>query len=124
LGLIAPSFRSDFFGIMLLYSLLSFVLALGIFYLWLLFLSLVNGRRIEQNPFEKLIRLHLGRIDRWPWPAKLLLPLIVGAAFWVGLDPLFARLKIMPPALSGWHRLEQGLTLALGGYLACKYLIA
>src|SRR5438552_9167960 len=70
---ITLSFRCDFFGRMLLFSFLSFALVLGLFYLWLLFLSLVNGRPAEPDPVQKLLGAQLGAADRWPWPGKLLL---------------------------------------------------
>src|SRR5438876_796031 len=43
LGAIALAFRSDMLAHMLLFSGLSFVAVVAIFYVWLLFLSLVNG---------------------------------------------------------------------------------
>ena len=47
LGVIELSFRSDYFGHILLFSLFSFGLTLGVFYLWLLLFSLINGRGAE-----------------------------------------------------------------------------
>src|ERR1043166_1017808 len=75
LGAIAVSLRSDFFSRALVFSALSFVLALLVFYLWLLLFSLINGRGAESEPWQKVVRLHLGPIGRWAWPLKLLLPL-------------------------------------------------
>src|SRR3990172_8127678 len=48
------SFRWDFFGLMLFYSLLSFVAVLAPFYLWLLLLSFLGGRGSEGVPFPRL----------------------------------------------------------------------
>src|SRR6266496_2300834 len=47
---ISISFRSDFFWRATLFSLLSFGVTLIIFYLWLLFFSIVNGRSEEADP--------------------------------------------------------------------------
>jgi uncharacterized protein YggT (Ycf19 family) len=116
-------FRSDNGWRMLLFSGLSFAVTLAVFYLWLLLLSLVNGRTAETNPLQKLVRLHLGRVDRWPWPVKSLLPLLVTALLWYVLSLLLARLTIIPPALSRAHRLEQGLVIGLGSCLSWRYLI-
>lgn len=124
LGVISISFRSDFFSRAILFSALSFGITLVIFYLWLLFLSIVNGRSGEADPLQKLVRLHLGWIERWPWPAKLLLPLLFVTAFWYGFNPLLARWDIIPATKSAVHRLEQAGAIGLGVYLAWKYLIA
>ncbi len=43
LGVIPLSFRSDSFSRMVLYSIFSFALTLGVFYLWLLLLSILAG---------------------------------------------------------------------------------
>ena len=95
---IAIPFRSDSWWRMVLFSGLSFAVTLGVCYLWLLLLSLVNGPRDGADPLQKLVRLHLGRVDRWPWPVKLLLPLLVSLLGWYLLSLLLSRLGIIPPA--------------------------
>src|SRR5580658_3341430 len=55
LGIISLSFRSDWFGRILLFSFLSYALTLGIFYSWLLLLSLLKGPR----PVQDFVRLQL-----------------------------------------------------------------
>ena len=79
LGVVAPSFRSDWFAGMLLFSFLSFGAALGIFYVGLLFLSLLSG----PEPIHGLVKIPLGRVDGWPRWAKILLP-FVGTAWFGG----------------------------------------
>jgi len=116
-------FRSDNGWRMLLFSCVSFVVTLGACYLWLLLLSIVNGRKAESDPLQKLARLQLGRIDRWPWPAKALLPLLVSLLCWYLLSLLLSRLGIIPPAISRTHRLEQALVVGLGSYLSWRYFI-
>ena len=120
---ITVSFRSDFFSLMLLFSTLSFVSALGVVYLWLLLVSLVNGKGSDQDPCQGWVRLHLGRIEGWPWLVKLLLPLLLAVLFWMAFGPLLESLKIIPSALSTAHRLEQGLAIGLGVFLIWKYLV-
>jgi len=124
---VAVPFRSDrdrhWPGFMLLYSVLSFGVTLGVFYLSLLLLSLVNGRSGEDDPLQRLVRLHLGRIDRWPWPIKAVLPFLVAFAAWFLASLLFARYQIIPPPVSNHHRLEQAVIVGLGWYLIWKYLI-
>jgi uncharacterized protein YggT (Ycf19 family) len=124
LGVVAPPFRSDFFSRALLYSIFSFGSILAVFYLCLLLLSAVNGnRQTDAGPFQKLVRLHLGWLDRWWWPVKLILPFLVVAAFWMALNPFLARSKIIPAPASMLHRLEQAATIGLGVYLNWQYLI-
>jgi uncharacterized protein YggT (Ycf19 family) len=120
---IVVPFRSDSWWRMLLFSCLSFAVTLGGCYLWLLLLSIVNGRKTETDPLQKLVRLHLGRVDRWPWPMKVLVPLLVSAACWYFLSLLLARLGNIPPAASKTHRLEQSVVVGLGSFLSWRYLI-
>lgn len=120
---IAVPFRSDSWWRMLLFSGLSFGVTLAVCYLWLLLLSIVNSRATETDPLQKLVRLHLGRVDRWPWPVKSVLPLLISVLLWYLLSLLLARLNIIPPAGSRTHRLEQALVVGLGSYLSWRYLI-
>jgi len=120
---IAISFRSDFFSRAILFSVLSFGATLIIFYLWLLLLSVVNGRSEEADPLQKLVRLHLGWVDHWPWPLKLFLPLLFVTLLWYAFNPLLIRWEIIPAVKSALHRLEQAVAIGLGVYLAWKYLI-
>src|SRR6267143_2170071 len=63
LGAVVLHFRSDYAGRVLWFSLLSFGRLLAIFYLWLLLLSVVNQSISERDPFQKLVRLQLGRLE-------------------------------------------------------------
>jgi len=120
---IAIPFRSDFLWPMLLYSILSFGAALGVFYLWLLLFSLANNRAGRDHPLQRLVRLHLGRIERWPWPVRAILPFLAGLALWFLLSLLLARMKLIPQSVSNVHRLEQAIVVGLSCYLLWKYLI-
>jgi uncharacterized protein YggT (Ycf19 family) len=123
LGAISISFRSDFFSRAILFSVLSFAVTLIVFYLWLLFFSVVNGQNEEADPLQKLVRLHLGWIERWPWPLKLILPLVFVTVLWYAFNPLLTRWDIIPAVKSALHRLEQAGVIGLGVYLVWKYLI-
>ena len=123
LGAIAISFRSDYFLPMLIFSLLSFLATLGVFYLWLLLLSLVNGRPAEGEPFQRLVRLHLGWIERLPWVGKLLLPFLLTSLLWLALNPLLVRWSIVPGVRIPAHRFEQAAIIAFCPYLTWKFLI-
>jgi uncharacterized protein YggT (Ycf19 family) len=124
LGVITLSFRSDLFGRMLLFSVSSFGLALGIFYLWLLLLSLLNGRTANAEPIHRLVRMPLGRIDGWPPWAKIILPLAATLLLWWLAGGLFAWLEIIPKPVSAAHRIEESLIIGLGSYLAWKFIAA
>jgi uncharacterized protein YggT (Ycf19 family) len=123
LGAISVAFRSDHLVRILLYSLLSFLVAIGVFYLWLLLFSIVNGRSADEEPLQKLIKLHLGWIDRWPWAVKAALPALTCFAAWYLLSFGLARLGMIPPVRSPAHRIEQSLILVFQAYLTWKYPI-
>jgi uncharacterized protein YggT (Ycf19 family) len=123
LGAIAISFRSDFFGRALLFSLGSFGVAMAVFFLWLLLLSLLQPPDPESDSLRRLVRLQLGRVDNWPQPVKAALPLVaVAGAWWLMSWPL-AQWAIVPRPATAVQRLEQAMVIGLGGYLAWKYLI-
>jgi uncharacterized protein YggT (Ycf19 family) len=123
LGVITLSFRSDLFGRMLLFSVYSFGLTVGIFYLWLLLLSILAGQTAKEQPVHRLARMQLGGIDGWPLWAKIISPLAITAMVWGLASWPFAWLHPQP-ALSLAHRLEESLVIGLGSYLAWKFIAA
>ncbi|HOW64973.1 MAG TPA: hypothetical protein P5186_17575 [Candidatus Paceibacterota bacterium] len=123
LGAIALPFRSDFFDRVLIFSLASFFLALGIVYLCLLLASTLANRDAEKDPFFKWIQMQLGWIDRWPLTAKLLLPLISVTALWYFLNPVLVMADILPRPLSSTHLWQQALLMGIASYLAWRILI-
>jgi uncharacterized protein YggT (Ycf19 family) len=118
LGPTVPIFRSNLFGHMILFSIFSFARTLGIFYLWLLLLSILSG----PEPFHALVRMQLGLIGRWPRWSKFLLPLVVTALVWGLASWPFAWLHARP-AMSLPHRMEEALVIGLGAYLPWKFAI-
>jgi uncharacterized protein YggT (Ycf19 family) len=119
-GIVAPSFRSDNFGGMLLFSFLSFGVMLGIFYIVLLLLSLLNG----PAAIHHFIKIPLGRVDDWSVPVKIMLPFLLTAIAWGVLGELLGKMLILPPANSMVLRIEQSVVIALGVYLLWKFPIA
>jgi uncharacterized protein YggT (Ycf19 family) len=119
LGLISLSLRSDRFGRILLFSVLSFVLVLGIFYSWLLVLSLLRGPK----PVHDFVRMQLGRIDGWAAGVKWILPFFVTAIFWWLVSWALAWLQIIPQPSQAW-RIEESLLIATQGYLIWKFPVA
>jgi uncharacterized protein YggT (Ycf19 family) len=120
LGVISLSFRSDWFGRIFLFSILSFALTLGIFYSWLLLLSLLKGPR----PVQDFVRLQLGRIDGWSPAAKLALPPVVAAISWWLVGWVLTWLHINTQPASAICRIEESLVVALQSYLTWKFPLA
>jgi uncharacterized protein YggT (Ycf19 family) len=119
LGVTTIFFRSNHFGQVLLFSIFSFTRILGIIYLWLLLLSILDG----PMPTRRFMKMQLGVIDGWPRWMKFLLPLAVTALFWGLASWLLARLQIIPSPVSAAHRVGESLVIGLGSYLVWKFLI-
>jgi len=115
LGVMVLGFNSQAFGGMLLFSFFSFGLALGIFYVGLLFLSLLAG----PDPIHALVKVPLGRLDGLPRWAKVVLPFVGAAAGWWLASWLFVWIQIVPP-VSMAARFEQSLVIGLSSYLVWK----
>ena len=120
LGVISLSFRSDLFGRILLFSLLSFLLTLGIFYSWLVLLSLLKGPK----PIHDFVRMQLGRIDGWSNGVKWFLPLVVTAVCWWLASWILQKMGIIPRPVSEIWRLGESLIIASQSYLIWKFPIA
>ena len=69
------------------------------------------------------MRLQLGRVDRWPRWVKGLLPLWVTFLLWWSVSWLFAWSHVIPHPASAARQSGESLVIALGSYLAWKYLI-
>lgn len=123
LGTLSLSFRSDYAGRIFLYSFLGFALLLASFYFSLLFLSMVNGRKMENDAVQQLVRTQLGKLDVLPLFAKLLLPWLVVFSSWFLLNKPLVMLGVLPPSKSLAHILQQSAIVGLGIYLTWKYVI-
>ena len=123
LAAVALPFRSEFLGQMFLFSLFSFGITLAVYYLWLVFLALVNRRVADADPFQQLVHAQLGRIVRWPWLLQWLLPLLLAGASWLVFHPLLVRWEIIPGSRSTSQLVRQSALIGLGAYLPLKYLI-
>jgi hypothetical protein len=117
------TFRSDFLDRMLLYSLLSWLRLGAVFYFSLLLVSAVNEAINETDPYQKRVRLHLGRVDRWPAFLKLSAPFLAGIGFWVAINPLLAWSGLIPGA-SSWPGLgRQAALVGLGAFYSWQWVI-
>ncbi len=119
LGVTTIFFRSNYFDQMLLFSVFSFARILGILYLWLVLLSILDG----PMPTRRFVKMQLGEIDNWRRWMKFLLPLLVTALFWGLASWPFAWLH-QRPAMPAAQRIEEALVIGLGSYLVWKFLIA
>lgn len=123
LGVISVPFRSDKFGRMLLYSVLSFAVALTVFFIWLILLSCLKPAKAEVDSLRGLLRSQIGRVETWPWGIKLLLPLLGAATLWWLVSWPLTYAEILPASRSVGQRTAQALLVGLGSYLAGKVLI-
>jgi uncharacterized protein YggT (Ycf19 family) len=124
LGVITLSFRSDryghdWFGRILLFSILSFALTLGIFYSCLLLLSILKGPK----PIQDFVRIQLGGMDGWSSTIKLILPFAATVVCWSLVSWLLVRLQIIPPVPES-RRLIEAAIIGLEGYLIWKFPVA
>src|SRR5579884_4004899 len=116
-------FRSDYLTRMMLFSLLSFLLALGIFYLWMLLLSIVNANVPDTDPLQRLVRVQIKWLEAWPNALKLLLPFFIGALCWLALHPLLSHMAILQKSKSPLQLIQQAAVIGGAAYLGWKYLI-
>jgi uncharacterized protein YggT (Ycf19 family) len=124
LGVVTISFRSDLFGRMLLFSICSFGLTLGIFYLWLLLLSFLTGKSSNPGPICRLVRMQLGGVDSWPRWAKVILPFVFTVLIWWLASWVFGWLAIIPKPVSVAHHMEESLLIGCSSYLVWKFIAA
>ena len=113
-------FRCDRFLLMLVYSLLSFVLWLGVLYTCLLLLSVINRKVSDSEPVQRIIRAQLGWIERLPFLLRLVLPIIAAVAGWLVTSPLLSRLDVIPGHSTGRQLWEQAALLGAGAVLLWK----
>ncbi len=129
LGLVVLAFRGDSypaaisFAGTLLFSMLSLMRLLMIFYFWLFALALINRRDTEAEPLQKLIRMHLGLMANWPWAAQLLTPLAASATLWLALNPVLVSVGVLDRAHSLAHLAGQAALVSAGLVLSLNYLL-
>jgi uncharacterized protein YggT (Ycf19 family) len=107
----------------LLFSVMSFLRTLIVFYFWLLTLALLNRRVSDPDEIQKLVLLHLERVARWPWQVQVIAPALIVISLWGCFHPLLAQLGVINWAKSAWTIAGQGGLIALELYLAAKHLL-
>lgn len=123
LAVVTLSFRSDFAGQMLLYSLASFAAWLAVFYLSLLFLVIADREIAAHVPGMRWVRAQLGRLTHYPLALKLLLPWLVFTLVWIAASLVLPRLGLSPATGSLVRILGQGALVGIAAFLAWKYVI-
>jgi uncharacterized protein YggT (Ycf19 family) len=117
------AFRSDRFSSIMLFSLLSFARILMVCYFWLLALAIINRKNIAPDPVQKMVRMHLGPVARWPLILQLLLPWLLITGLWIVLHPLLVQFEITSRVRSNAHLAEQGLLIASALWSSLQYLL-
>lgn len=112
-----------FYRSALLFSLLSFVVVVVIFYFCLLAVAVINRRVTNPDSLQKLLLAQLGRPARWPLLIQLALPFIVCAALWMVCRPLLDSVGVTSPVRSNVLLLEQGLVLGLSACYSLRFLL-
>ena len=101
---------------MMLFSFFSFGQMLGIFYVWLLFLSLLAG----PLPVHGLVTIPLGRVDGWPRWLKTILPFFATAVSWWLASWLLSHLQTLP-AIPAAGRFQQSAVIGVSSYLLWQF---
>jgi uncharacterized protein YggT (Ycf19 family) len=121
--LVVPAFPNEHIASLSAFSLLSFLRMLIILYFWMLALVVINRSSGEANPFQKILRLHLGAVGRLPWWIQLLVPLVAVAGLWMVLAPFLALLGVTSRMPGFLPLMEEGLLIGGALFLSLKYLL-
>lgn len=120
---VSLAFRSDHFSPIMLFSVLSFGRILIVCYFWLLALAIINRPSTEPDPIQKMVRLHLSPVARWPLIVQLLVPLLLVGGLWIALHPLLVHLEVTGRVRSNSHLAEQGALVALTLWFSLQFLL-
>jgi uncharacterized protein YggT (Ycf19 family) len=123
LGVVMLAFKSDRLPANLVFSFLSFVRLLLIFYFWLLALAALNRRLADSDPIQKLIRLHLGAVGRWPWILQVLTAPLLALVMWAACYPLLVYLHVINQVSDASVLIREGLAVGAGLFLTLKLLL-
>jgi len=123
LGVVVLAFKGDWFRTELLFSALSFLRVLLVFYFWLLTLAMINRRTTPADAIQKVLLLQLGRAGRWPRVVQAIVPVLIVAALWAVFQPLLTGARVINPAQSPLQLLAQGLLTGVGIYFSLKFLL-
>src|SRR4051812_2093984 len=120
---ISIPWRTDFLGQMFVFSFLSFLCTLGIFYSWLLLLNSVNTDVPENDLVHRFVRFQLGWLARLPAWFKLLLPPLAAGLCWAAAAPLLQRSQMIPAPKSGSHYFQQASIFFIAALLLWRWVL-
>ncbi|MGZ8938630.1 MAG: hypothetical protein ACXW32_05405 [Limisphaerales bacterium] len=123
---ISIPWRSDLLGRMYLFSFISFAVALGFYYTWLLLLAAVNrptGTVAREEVMPRFICGQLGWLDKIPWWLKIFTPSIVAALGWMLLALLLVEIGLLPVMQSPDALRGQAGAFAVAALLTWKWLL-
>jgi len=123
LGFVVLAFRSESFASVALYSLLSFLRFQFVFYFWLLVLTSANRTTTDPDPITRMLRLHLGRVSRWPGAAQWLLPCLLGSALWLVVYVPLVHCGVLSTVNSKAHLAGQALLVGAALGFSLKWLL-
>ncbi len=123
LGVVMLAFKSDRLDADMAFSFLSFLRVLLIFYFWLLILAALNRRIADSDPIQKLIRLHLGLLGRWPPILQILTLPVLAVIIWAAVYPLLLHLRVIDAVRDAAELLHQGLMVGAGLCFTLKLLL-
>ena len=123
-GIVTVPCRPDFPLRLLLHSVMSFAGFIGVFYLWLLFLILLNRNAPGNDAWQRLILNHLSWVSAWPPLVLAVVPFFAMTLFWFIASHGFLAIEMIPKPDSGSHRFQQAMLLGVYGYLYGRYLAA
>lgn len=115
-------FRADHFSGALLFSAMSFLRALVIYYFWVLALVFINRDVPETETVHRLLKAQLGALARWPRIVQLLVPIAGMVLLWGALHPLLAWAGIVEKT-SILPLIKQGLLVCASLFMSLKFLL-
>lgn len=121
-SMIVLAFRSDFFLLALLYSFLSFLRILVVMYFWMAALAVINWS-LEGDSVQRMVRLHLGPVARFPRWILAILPCLGVAFLWISLHPLLVKAGLIAQVKSFGQLVQQGMLVGGSLYLSLKYIL-
>ena len=120
---ISIPWRTDLISRMYTYSIATFISVLGIYYTWLLLLSVVARNMDDNDLVNRFVRFQLGWAMKLPSWAKLLLPLLLSGLAWLVFAPLLLKWQMLPPPKSPTHLWQQAALFALAAILIWRWLL-
>ena len=123
LGVVVIDFNSAVPGRMLAFSVASFALFLGGWFLWLSLLGAVNRRSREANPWLRVVAGQLGWLSRVPAWVSLVWPVLLLGGAWAAMQPYLEQSGMAVAPRSSPHLAQQSAVVGLGAWLGWRYLV-